>query len=137
MKKNIAPPALASTPPAGLPIESDASKGSDDWLPDLGLAYKSAGDALIRAGHFEDALEKYQASLGIFERLARAEPHNSLAATLVRELKEKSDLATEQAFGKRRNEKNPYSPLLCVGMLLITGLTIKCGPAIHGFLAQN
>jgi len=137
VNKKIAPQALALTQPAGLPIEPDTSKRSHDWLPDLGLAYKSAGDALIRAGHFEDAFEKYQASLRIFERLASAEPHNSLAATLVRELKEKIDLATEQAFGKRHNENNPYSPLMCVAMLLITGLIIKFGPAIHGFLSQN
>jgi hypothetical protein len=137
VNKNIAPLALALNPPAELPAELDASKGSDDWLPDLGLAYKSAGDALFRAGRFEDALEKYQASLRIFERLARAEPHDSLAATLVHELKEKSNLATKQAFRNSPDERNPYSALLCFATLLITVLAIKFEPAIHGYLAQN
>lgn len=159
-------PSIASV--ASPPVELDAAKDYDDWLPDLGLAYRSAGDALIRARRFEDALEKYQASLGIFEQLASAEPHNRLAAALVRELKEKSGLIAEKALSKadnlgertmsrftpprlpspetnsrswkacvRSNKSNPYSPLLCIAMLLIAGLMIEIGPTIHGLFAQN
>jgi hypothetical protein len=44
-----------------------------------------------------------------------------------------------QKFGRAlsRDENNPYSPVLCISLLLIVGLIIKIGPAIHGFLAQN
>jgi hypothetical protein len=36
-----------------------------------------------------------------------------------------------------RDESNPYSPVLCIMTLLIVGLTIKFGPAIHQLLAQH
>jgi hypothetical protein len=35
------------------------------------------------------------------------------------------------------DEGNPYSPALCILLLLITGLIIKIGPPIHQLLAQN
>jgi hypothetical protein len=37
----------------------------------------------------------------------------------------------------RRDEGNPYSPAMCILMLLIAGLIIKIGPPIHQLLAQN
>jgi hypothetical protein len=42
-------------------------------------------------------------------------------------------------FGRAlsQDENNPFSPVLCISLLLIVGLAIKFGPAIHGFLAQN
>jgi hypothetical protein len=36
-----------------------------------------------------------------------------------------------------RDDNNPYSPVMCVLMLLIAGLVVKLGPAIHELLAQN
>jgi hypothetical protein len=42
-------------------------------------------------------------------------------------------------FGRAlsQDQINPYSPVLCISLLLIVGLIIKIGPAVHGFLAQN
>jgi hypothetical protein len=34
-------------------------------------------------------------------------------------------------------ESNPYSPALCIALLLIVGLFVKLGPAVHAHLAQN
>jgi hypothetical protein len=36
-----------------------------------------------------------------------------------------------------RDDNNPYSPVMCVFMLLIAGLVVKLGPAIHELLAQK
>jgi hypothetical protein len=33
-------------------------------------------------------------------------------------------------------ESNPYSPALCISLLLIVGLFLKIGPAIHANLVQ-
>jgi len=32
---------------------------------------------------------------------------------------------------------NPYSPVLCVALLLLIGLIAKISPAIHAYLGQN
>jgi hypothetical protein len=37
----------------------------------------------------------------------------------------------------RRDDDNPYSPTLCILLLLLTGLVIKFGPAIHHLLAST
>ena len=34
-------------------------------------------------------------------------------------------------------ESNPYSPVLCISLLLIVGLIIKIGPAVHLGLGPN
>ena len=34
-------------------------------------------------------------------------------------------------------ESNPYSPALCIALLLIVGFVVKLGPAVHTHLAQN
>ena len=34
-------------------------------------------------------------------------------------------------------ERNPYSPVFCISLLLIVGLIIKIGPAVHLGLGQN
>jgi hypothetical protein len=35
-------------------------------------------------------------------------------------------------------ERNPYSPVLCISLLLIVGLIIKIGPVVHLLgLGQN
>jgi hypothetical protein len=39
--------------------------------------------------------------------------------------------------GRDDSERNPYSPLSCFLLLLIAGLIIKIGPALHAYLAQN
>ena len=43
-----------------------------------------------------------------------------------------------RAFGRlRRHVDNPYSPALSVSLLLLVGLLVKSGPAIHALLGQN
>ena len=74
----------------------DADKACDGCPADLGFAYPSTGNAVNRDGHFEEALERYQAGLRILERRARAEPHNRAAAAMARQLKQRSSSAGEQ-----------------------------------------
>lgn len=61
-----------------------------EWLCDLGLAYEKAGDAFAVAGHVAAALEKYQAGLRIFERLAAKYPDNLSFAATLRRLRDKN-----------------------------------------------
>jgi hypothetical protein len=35
---------------------------------------------------------------------------------------------------RQGSEQNPYSPALCIAMLLTVGLIVKIGPAIHAYL---
>ena len=35
------------------------------------------------------------------------------------------------------SDNNPYSPLSCFALLLIVGLIVAIGPAIHSYLLQN
>ncbi len=44
---------------------------------------------------------------------------------------------TQPAISHDAAEHNPYSPVMCVAMLLIIGLIVKIGPAIHAYLVQN
>jgi hypothetical protein len=41
------------------------------------------------------------------------------------------------APSRRRPGRQPYSPALCISLLLMVGLVIKIGPAVHAYLAQN
>jgi hypothetical protein len=77
-------------PPASPACDALAINGGG-WLSDLALAYAQAGDALAVKGHVAAALEKYQAGLGIFERLVAKYPGNVSIATALRELKERND----------------------------------------------
>jgi hypothetical protein len=54
-------------------IETEAEEHGG-WLRDLGLVYENAGDVLAAEGHVAQAVEKYEAALGIFERLATSDP---------------------------------------------------------------
>jgi hypothetical protein len=36
-----------------------------------------------------------------------------------------------------QDENNPYSPVMCMITLLIAGLVVTMGPAIHQLLAQS
>jgi hypothetical protein len=35
------------------------------------------------------------------------------------------------------SKNDPYSPLVCISMLLLAGLLVKIGPGLHAYLAQN
>jgi Flp pilus assembly protein TadD len=73
MSKHVPLPLRSSAWSHPFRTEADA----DDqgcWLRDLGLVYESAGDVLVAEGHLGQAAEKYQAALGIFERLAVNDP---------------------------------------------------------------
>jgi hypothetical protein len=59
-----------------------------DWLRELALSYREAGDVLRARGHFAKASEKYQASLSLFDRLAANAPDSPSAQV---------DLATARA----------------------------------------
>ena len=39
--------------------------------------------------------------------------------------------------GRVGDDSNPYSPVSCILLLLIAGLIIRFGPAIHAYLYQN
>jgi hypothetical protein len=74
----------------------DVDKACEGWPIDLGFAYPAAGNVVNRDGPFEEALEKYQAGLWIFERPARAALRNRSAAAMMRQLKQKRGPAGEQ-----------------------------------------
>ena len=42
-----------------------------------------------------------------------------------------------QAEWRDSNGNNPYSLVACISLLLIVGLIITIGPAIHAYLAHN
>jgi hypothetical protein len=35
------------------------------------------------------------------------------------------------------SKSDPYSPLLCISLLLAVGVIVKISPAIHAYLSQN
>jgi hypothetical protein len=35
------------------------------------------------------------------------------------------------------SKNDPYSPLVCISMLLLAGLLVKIAPAFQAYLAQN
>jgi hypothetical protein len=41
------------------------------------------------------------------------------------------------SHGRDGSDNNPYSPLSCFALLLIVGLIVAIGPAIHSYLLQN
>jgi len=58
-------------------------------------------------------------------------------ATRVDETDEIGMQRADAAGRDRERADNPYSAVLCVALLLLGGLLIKGGPAIHALLAQN
>jgi hypothetical protein len=73
MSKHVSPPLRPSAWWHLLRAEADADDHGG-WLRGLGLVYENAGDVLVAEGHLAQAVEKYQAALGIFERLAVSDP---------------------------------------------------------------
>jgi hypothetical protein len=44
---------------------------------------------------------------------------------------------SHQSEWRDSSVSNPYSPVACFSLLLIVGLIITIGPAIHAYLAHN
>ena len=45
--------------------------------------------------------------------------------------------AAARALNWLDGKSNPYSPALCVSMILFVGLIVKLGPGLHAVLAHN
>jgi hypothetical protein len=73
MSKHVSPPLRSSVWSNPFRAEADADDHCG-WLRDLGLIYENAGDVLVAEGHLAQAVDKYQAALGIFERSAVNDP---------------------------------------------------------------
>ena len=45
-------------------------------------------------------------------------------------------LSERKTTGKTTNS-NPYSPILCIALLLAVGVIVKIGPSIHAYLSLH
>jgi tetratricopeptide (TPR) repeat protein len=91
MNQPFIPPSHGSQRSAPL-SRRRGNDGAGGCLRDLAVTYQSAGKTFLAHGLFAAALDKYQAALGIFERLAVKYPHDrglqidlALAYTLISE----------------------------------------------------